>query len=263
VSGTPTAPLATTVFTVNVSDAVGATGTARTFQLTVNGPLTAVQSVAAITVQAGQTLAPTVPVTANGGVAPYTFALSGGTLPAGMSFNTSTGALSGTPTDLLTTTSFTVTVTDALNDTDSETFDLTVNAIQLLVNATSPATFTQNVDVAIPLNLDMANRGTDNIASLTVTITFDPARFQYVSDGSSAPGWSVTANTDNAGTGTIVLAGFRTTGETTNFTFHNITLKPLATGGGATVTATVSAAGNQAGGNIVVAVRNLTATINP
>ena len=51
-------------------------------------------------------------ITASGGAAPYTFAVTAGTLPAGLSLNASTGALSGTPT---TTGSFpfTITATDA------------------------------------------------------------------------------------------------------------------------------------------------------
>ncbi len=52
------------------------------------------------------------PVLASGGTPPYTFSLSSGTLPAGLSLNTVTGALYGTPT-AVGTSNFTVSVTDS------------------------------------------------------------------------------------------------------------------------------------------------------
>jgi hypothetical protein len=126
VSGTPSTTLATTSFTVTVTDSVGASS-AKTFSLTVNGALTTTQ-VVAVTNGTVNILIPTfTPVTASGGTTPYSFALTGGTLPTGMSFSTSTGEISGTPTATLTLTTFTVTVTDAAGATSAQTFDLTVN----------------------------------------------------------------------------------------------------------------------------------------
>lgn len=51
-------------------------------------------------------------ITVTGGTAPYTFAVTSGALPNGLSLNTSTGAVTGTPT-AAGTFSFVVTVTDA------------------------------------------------------------------------------------------------------------------------------------------------------
>jgi hypothetical protein len=50
-------------------------------------------------------------ITANGGASPYTWAVSTGTLPTGLSLNSSTGVLSGTPTSSAAT-SFTLRATD-------------------------------------------------------------------------------------------------------------------------------------------------------
>ncbi|HVO50067.1 MAG TPA: Ig domain-containing protein, partial [Thermoanaerobaculia bacterium] len=64
-----------------------------------------------------------------GGTTPYTWTITGGTLPAGMtnaSLAPTTGVFSGTPT-ATGTYLFTVTVTDALSTTSSRTFSWTVN----------------------------------------------------------------------------------------------------------------------------------------
>lgn len=55
--------------------------------------------------------------TVGGGTAPYAFAISAGALPAGVSLNASTGALTGTPT-VSGQYSFTIRVTDGVDDTD-------------------------------------------------------------------------------------------------------------------------------------------------
>ena len=53
------------------------------------------------------------PMTVSGGVAPYSFSVSSGTLPAGLTLNASTGALAGTPTNAG---SFTIEARDANGD---------------------------------------------------------------------------------------------------------------------------------------------------
>src|SRR5512145_2672235 len=60
---------------------------------------------------------------ASGGVAPFTWAIS--SVPEGLSFNTSTGVLSGIPV-FDDTYEFTITVTDAIGNIDSRDYSLLV-----------------------------------------------------------------------------------------------------------------------------------------
>lgn len=107
-SGTPTAS-GSFPFIVALRDANGQTGTA-SLTLIVNVPTLVIGPPtlpAAI-----QGIAYNQTITASGGVAPYRFAVSAGSLPAGLALNTTTGAISGTPTGSGTAT-FSITVTDS------------------------------------------------------------------------------------------------------------------------------------------------------
>jgi hypothetical protein len=68
----------------------------------------------------------TTTITAQGGTGSYAFAVTSGALPVGCSM-TSGGVISGTPT-VAATASFTVTVTDSLGLTGSQTFTITIGA---------------------------------------------------------------------------------------------------------------------------------------
>src|SRR5207245_1972467 len=76
-------------------------------------------------------------ITASGSASSYTFALSSGILPAGLTL-ASGGALSGTPTAAGSST-FTVTATDAQGCTGSQSYTLTINkATPAFSNLSSP-----------------------------------------------------------------------------------------------------------------------------
>jgi len=98
---------------------------------------------------------------ATGGTSPYTWALTG-SLPAGVTFNTSTGVLAGTPTTTINEyNANTVTVTDHYGNTFSQPITITINppyipttGIQLLPDLTAAATLNQtqrNIFLAIAL----------------------------------------------------------------------------------------------------------------
>jgi hypothetical protein len=78
-------------------------------------------------------------LTAQGGQAPYTWSLTTGTLPAGLSLNSSSGAISGTPTIAVTSTPLTFTVTDSGSPASTKTvgLTLTISRPSLAITTTS------------------------------------------------------------------------------------------------------------------------------
>ncbi|WP_426435187.1 putative Ig domain-containing protein [Bradyrhizobium genosp. P] len=142
VTGTPTATSAATSFTVTVTDANGATATA-SFSLTVNGGVTATQAIASTTLTQNKAATSFTPVTGAGGTAPLTYSVSPA-LPAGVSFSSSTGAITGTPTATSAARAYTVTVTDAHGATATNTFSLAVNGAVTATQAVASTTLTEN-----------------------------------------------------------------------------------------------------------------------
>jgi hypothetical protein len=139
ISGTPTAS-GTVNFTVTVTDSETPTAKTATANLsiTVNAQLlvtTTSLPAGVISTAYAQTLA------ATGGITPYTWAITTGSLPAGLSLNPATGVISGTPSGSFTgTTNFTVTVTDSESPTKktaSANLSITVTAPTLSVTTTS------------------------------------------------------------------------------------------------------------------------------
>ena len=101
-------------------------------------------------------------VTAAGGTGTLSFALSGGTLPTGLNFSTSTGQVTGTPLTPLALTTFTVTVTDQTTptpQTSSKTFNLTVNPALTTTQAVPSTTLTAG-SAATPFTPVTASGGT-------------------------------------------------------------------------------------------------------
>ncbi|MEV8638151.1 putative Ig domain-containing protein, partial [Streptosporangium sp. NPDC051023] len=92
-SGTPTAS-GTYSFTVKVTDAVGQSATQAVTLTIATQPSFSFSSAPAGEVG----VAYSVPLTVTGGTTPYTWSVSAGSLPPGLTLNASTGVLSGTPT---------------------------------------------------------------------------------------------------------------------------------------------------------------------
>lgn len=93
-----------------------------------------------------------VSLTASGGVAPYTFTVTNGSLPAGVALSSS-GVFSGTPT-LAATSTFTVQVTDSEKPAVSatQTFSITVQGV-LTITTTSLASGTVGTAYAGTINI--------------------------------------------------------------------------------------------------------------
>jgi hypothetical protein len=136
ISGTP---LAAGVFTfiVTVTDHAGHSAN-RSFTVTVAAPAT--PEVTTPSLPAGIVDQPySATLTASGGTSPYTWSLTGGALPAGLTLDPGTGAISGTPTTSGTQ-SITFTATDAHGTPGSTQLPVTVvnPTFQQANPATSP-----------------------------------------------------------------------------------------------------------------------------
>jgi hypothetical protein len=127
-SGTPTST-GTFSFTITATDGNTATLTgSKAYTLTVNAAASLTLSPTTLS-SATANSAYSAALTATGGSGTYTFAMTAGSLPAGLSLNGTTGVLSGTPT-ASGTSSFTVTATDTKTSslTGSQAYTLTINA---------------------------------------------------------------------------------------------------------------------------------------
>jgi hypothetical protein len=90
-------------------------------------------------------------LTASGGTAPYTWSISSGSLPTGLSLNSSTGVISGSVTG--TTQSFTVMVTDADSTTTTKPLSITVQS----ATCGSGYSFSRQVILSRAQNADQTN----------------------------------------------------------------------------------------------------------
>jgi hypothetical protein len=121
-SGTPTTA-GTLSFTIKVTDADGQSATEATSLTIVAGPALSFPAPPAGEINSAYSDT----LTVTGGTGPYAWSVSGGSLPAGISLNSSTGVLSGTPS-AVGTSSFTVKVTDANSQSATKATSLTIVA---------------------------------------------------------------------------------------------------------------------------------------
>lgn len=126
ISGTPTTA-ATFNFTITAVDAVGCLGS-RPYTIITAAPGCPVIVLNPTTLPTGMMGVPySQTITASGGTAPYTYAVSNGALPAGLTLNAATGAISGVPlqTGLFT---FTIQATDAAACPGAREYTMAVGA---------------------------------------------------------------------------------------------------------------------------------------
>ena len=129
ISGTPTA-IGTASFTVSALDNVGNT---RTRSYTVNIGSSSLTLAPASLPDGMLGTAYSQTVAANGGTAPYIYSVTAGALPAGLSFNPTTGVISGTPT-ASGASSFTVSVIDHVGNTGTRGYTVNIGSIAITVN---------------------------------------------------------------------------------------------------------------------------------
>ncbi|MGA9353895.1 MAG: Ig domain-containing protein [Terriglobales bacterium] len=196
ISGMPTGP-GTSAVTFKVVDVTGLSAT-QSLSIVVNPP----PALAITTVSLGAGVMGTAynqTVAVTGGVPSYHWAVTSGSLPAGLSLNANSGAITGTPSGTFTgTSSFTITVTDSETPTASSTsanFSISVTAPALSVTTSSLAGGTV---------------GTPYVATLGATGGITPYTWS-ISVGSLPAGLTL-----NASAGQI--SGTPTTAGTSNFT---------------------------------------------
>src|ERR1017187_1510820 len=198
IGGTPTASGAVN-FIIQVTDAKRVTATAP-FTLTINAALTITNAVlpsCTVGANCSQT------VSLNGGTGPYTYVVSAGALPAGLSLNSTSGQISGTPTTSGVS-SFTIQVTDSNGATASQQYKLTINP-PLTITTTSPLTGgTANITIQItdangaaasaPFTLTIAANPAITTATLPPPALGSPYSTQLSATGSGAPfTWSISS----------------------------------------------------------------------
>jgi hypothetical protein len=149
ITGTPTV---SGIFTFNVKVAdssVPVNVSTKNMSISINPPpsiLTTDLSVGVVGTQYTQTMSFT------GGTAPYTWAVSSGSLPTGLILNTVTGSISGVPSSAGKT-SFTLQVTDATGQVVTKNLSITVNAsltitTSSLLMATTSAPYSQTLSAS-------------------------------------------------------------------------------------------------------------------
>ncbi len=191
ISGTPTLTGAAT-FTVNITDtalAAGQTNCAgnRTYTVTVVCPAIVLSPATLPSGTAGMAYNQTVSATPSGTT--YSFAVTAGTLPAGLSLNGATGAITGTPT-MPGNSTFTITATGFGTCTGTQQYTVTIACPTItLAPATLPA-------------------GTAG-AAYSQTLTATPAGGNYsftVTSGALPAGLALNANGMLSGTPTVTGA---------------------------------------------------------
>ena len=151
ISGTPSAT-GTFAFTVQLTDSTAPAQTAtQHLSITVTNPLQV--TTAAVLPADGVVNAPySVALSGIGGTTPYTWSISAGSLPAGLTLNSSTGVISGTPTAAGAGVAFTVHVADSSSPALSASEPVTLTVVTApavdtssLPGAITNATYSQNL----------------------------------------------------------------------------------------------------------------------
>ena len=172
-SGTPSAA-GTYSFTVTVTDAVSAADT-QAFTVTVAAaPVLGVTTSALPDGEDGSAYSQD--LAAAGGTTPYTWAVTAGSLPSGLSLS-SGGTISGTP-DTAGTATFTAEVTDAGSATATASLTITVAATLTVTTATL-----DDGAVAVPYAAALAVSGGSGTVTWSVTAGSLPAGLTLTSDG--------------------------------------------------------------------------------
>jgi large repetitive protein len=237
-SGTPTTT-GSYPFTVNVIDANNGIATA-SITLVVGAGL----SLTFAAPPGGQVgVAYTDTLTATGGTTPYTWSVSAGTLPAGITLNASTGVLAGTPT-AGGTSNFTIKVTDAAGQTATQATSITILAGALTIAASANAA-TTTPGSTVSYTIKVTNSGQIALTGATFT---DPLS-GVLDDATYNSNASATAGTVSFASPNLTWTGNLAIGASATITF-TVTVSNPDTGNkilASTVTSTTAGSNCAAG----------------
>ncbi len=162
ITGTPTAS-GTGSFTVQVKDASSSTATAA-LNITVKPVMITTISLPNGTQDAAYIFT----LAAVGGTLPYTWSVSAGGLPTGLSLNASTGQITGTPEWSGSSASFSVQVTDAAQASDNANLSITISPLPPAETSSMAYTYDSQGRV-------LTATYTTSTGTVTVTYSYDNA----------------------------------------------------------------------------------------
>ena len=228
ISGTPTAPASATPLTFQVTDSGSPALSANaSLNLTIAPTTLTIGTTSlangTIGIAYSQTLA------ATGGTGAYTWALTSGTLPAGLTLNASTGLISGTPTAIASATPLTFKVTDSGSPVQTATVNLTLSVFA------PPLTITT-------ASLSNGVVGTPYSATLAASGGITPYSWQLTS-GTLPNGLTLNATTGQisgtpTATATATPLTFKLTDSSSPAQTATVNLTLTITGPGLTITTT-------------------------
>ena len=198
ITGTPSGNTGTTNFTVQAADSLGQTAT-KALSILVNAAPLAITTTSLPNATVGASYSATLQAT--GGTLPFTWTLTTGALPAGLTLNAATGAITGTPT-AQGMSGFTAHVTDSSGPAQSAS-----QVLSIAVAASGPNNSLLNGTYAFQFTGWAANGFVGMAGSFTANGTggitggvLDVARMGVRSTNVSLTGGSFSIGTDRRGT---------------------------------------------------------------
>ena len=156
ISGTPSAVTSSASYTVTATNTGGSDSTTLTIVVNDVAPSSLSYSPNSFTLTKGTAMTTATPTTSGGAVTSWSVSPS---LPAGLSLDSSTGAISGTPTSVTTSATYTVTASNT-GGTATATVTIVVNDVAPSSLTYSPNSFTLTKDTAMTTVSPSFNGGT-------------------------------------------------------------------------------------------------------
>jgi hypothetical protein len=190
ISGTPSA-VGLSNFTAQVTDSLSATDT-QTLSITIDSPPPL--NITTSSLPNGNPGSPySQTLQAEGGCPPYSWSLASGSLPTGLTLNTSTGVISGTAS-AAGTSNFTAQVTDSLSITDTQALSIIITNITKLIGANDVTASSNHIANYFILTRWTAT-GSGNLSQISVKCgDYGNVKVAIYSDASGSPASLLGAN---------------------------------------------------------------------